>query len=67
MPKDDLTTLVNLVRNMRSKQKEYFRTRDYNVLMESKAAEGFVDKYIKNFDEKEKCGRELFDQPAPPF
>ena len=67
MPKDDLTTVVNLVRNMRSKQKEYFRTRDYNVLMESKAAEGLVDKYIKNFDEKEKCGQELFDEPALPF
>lgn len=64
---DDLTTFLNLVRNMRNKQKEYFRTRDYNVMLESKQAEGLVDKYIKQFDEKQKCGKGLFDGEELPF
>ena len=64
---DDLTTFVNLVRNMREKQKQYFRTKDYNVLMESKNAEGLVDKFIKAFDEKQKLGDDLFDEPELPF
>lgn len=64
---DDLTTFLNLVRNMRNKQKEYFRTREYNVLLESKQAEGLVDKFIKQFDEKQKYGTGLFEESALPF
>ena len=48
---DDLLTFVNMVRGMRKTQKDYFRTHDYNTLLESKKLESLVDKFIKRFDE----------------
>lgn len=41
----------NLVSNMRDKQKEYFRTRDRAVLVESKSLERKVDDEIHRVDE----------------
>ena len=64
---DELTTFVNLVRNMRNAQKEYFRTKDWNALMDSKTTEGLVDRFIKGFDERQTCGAELFDEQELPF
>lgn len=40
-----------LVRNMRDKQNEYFRTRDRNVLVKSKALEKEVDDEIVRAEE----------------
>lgn len=41
----------NLVSNMRDKQKEYFRTRDRAVLVQSKSLERKVDDEITRVDE----------------
>ena len=49
----DLHTFVNLVRNMRNSQKEYFKTRDWNVLHDSKENEKLVDKAIEKYDEEQ--------------
>lgn len=49
----------NLVAEMRAKQKEYFRTRDANVLNEAKDLEKRVDKAIRDHEE-EKLGGKLF-------
>ena len=43
---DTLFELLISVRNMRETQKEYFKTRDKNVLMSSKAIEKEVDTLI---------------------
>ena len=64
---DDLTTFVNIVRTMREEQKTYFRTKDWNALMESKESERLVDKFIRNFDERNKLGSDLFDEETLPF
>lgn len=58
---DELTTLVNLVRRMREAQKLYFRTRDHNAMLDSRRYEGLVDKFINEFDKKQKCP-ELFQE-----
>ena len=58
---DDLLTFVNMVRTMREKQKQYFKTRDQNAMIESKNAESLVDSFIRNFDEKQRLGTGLFD------
>jgi hypothetical protein len=39
--------LAEEVRKMRRMQKDYFRTRSYAVLMESKAQEKFVDAMLE--------------------
>lgn len=39
---------VSLVSKMRSMQKTYFKTRDKELLFESKRLEGLVDKTIKD-------------------
>ena len=41
----------DLVSDMRSKQKEYFRTRSSSVLSESKALERLVDAEIRRVNE----------------
>lgn len=61
---DELTTLVNLVRSMRNYQKLYFRTRDHNTMLDSKHAEGLVDRWIEDFDKRQKCP-ELFQEELP--
>ena len=66
MDESDLTTLVNLVRSMRNAQKDYFKHRDQNALLESKRYEGLVDKFIKRFDEKNKPS-EVEQGPMLPF
>lgn len=58
---DELTTFVALVRSMRDIQKQYFKTHDYNTMIDSKKYEGMVDKWIAEFDKKQACP-ELFDQ-----
>ena len=57
----DTHTFVNLVRGMRAKQKEFYKTRDWNVLHDSKNMEGLVDKAIEQYDE-EQAGK---GGPAP--
>ena len=52
--KDFITT----VKDMREAQKEYFRTRDRQVLQRSKALEKRVDAFIAEYDNKPKG---LFD------
>ena len=42
----DMNEFIELVREMRDAQKEYFRTRDKNVLQRSKELERKVDTYI---------------------
>ena len=49
---DELTTFVALVRSMRDCQKQYFKTHDYNTMIDSKKYEGMVDKWIEKFDRK---------------
>ena len=46
---------------MRDIQKQYFKTHDYNTMIDSKKYEGMVDKWITEFDKKQACP-ELFDQ-----
>lgn len=48
---DELSNFVLLVDKMRNKQKEYFKTRDYQVLRESKELEKSVDEKIKEIKE----------------
>ena len=55
--KDFITT----VKAMREAQKEYFRTRDRQVLQRSKALEKRVDALIAEYDNKPKS---LFDDNA---
>ena len=40
---------LTLVKKMRSKQKEYFRTRDPKILQEAKKLERLVDKEIEDY------------------
>ena len=51
-----MTDFMELVKEMRSAQKEYFRTRDANVLNRSKDLEKKVDRAIDNAEEEEKGG-----------
>ena len=48
---DELSNFVLLVDRMRNKQKEYFKTRDCQVLRESKELEKSVDEKIKEIKE----------------
>lgn len=43
---------IDLVRRMRAKQVEYFKTRDTTILRESKDLERRVDEAIKAADQK---------------
>ena len=43
---DDLLTFVNMVRTMREKQKQYFKTRDQNAM---KARSKKIDKVLREF------------------
>lgn len=50
-----LTTLaefVDLVKRMRIAQKQYFKTRSKEVLIESKRLENLVDKTIENLSQE---------------
>ena len=46
----ELLQFIQLVRAMRSSQKEYFRTRAKNILLQSKELERQVDKTLSSFD-----------------
>lgn len=50
--------IITAVRAMREAQKEYFRTRDVNVLRRSKALEKRVDTLLAEYDNPQK---DLFD------
>ena len=50
--------IISSVRAMREAQKEYFRTRDINVLRRSKALEKRVDTLLAEYDNPQK---DLFD------
>ena len=63
----DLHTFVNLVRNMRNSQKEYFKTRDWNVLHDSKENEKLVDKAIAQYDEEQAKKNGTAPQADLPF
>lgn len=62
---EELTTFVNMVRKMRKAQKVYFKTRDYNAMLDCKQYEGLVDKWIKNFDDRKVP--DLFQGEELPF
>ena len=55
----DLWEFLEKVQEMRKKQKEYFRTRDANVLNESKNLERQVDKMAEALQSRRK-GEMLF-------
>ena len=63
----DLHTFVNLVRTMRNSQKEYFKTRDWNVLHDSKENEKLVDKAIEKYDEEFAKEKGTTSQAELPF
>ena len=44
--------LIDLVREMRSLQRQYFRKRSYELLVQCKEAEKRVDEWIKRFTGK---------------
>ena len=46
----EILQFIQLVRAMRASQKEYFRTRDKNILVQSKDLERQVDKTLSFFD-----------------
>lgn len=50
--------IITAVKAMREAQKEYFRTRDVNVLRRSKALEKRVDTLLAEYDNPQK---DLFD------
>ena len=45
-----LRGFFEVVSEMRTTQKEYFRNRDKNILIKSKQLESLVDKFISNFN-----------------
>lgn len=47
----DLQKLAQLVKDMRASQKEYFRTRDKNILLQSKELERQVDNLLSLDDD----------------
>lgn len=51
--------IIQAVRAMREAQKEYFRTRDINVLRRSKALEKRVDTILAEYDNPQK---DLFEE-----
>ena len=53
----DLQKLAQLVKDMRASQKEYFRTRDKNILLQSKELERQVDNFLSADDD-------LFSSPV---
>ena len=68
MPQEfDITTFVALVRTMRDTQKKYYKTKDYNTLMDCKRIEGDIDRMIRQFDESQVYKADLFKQEDLPF
>ena len=63
----DLHTFVNLVRTMRKTQKEYFKTKDWNVLHDSIENEKLVDKAIAQYDEEFAKEKGTTSQAELPF
>lgn len=59
-----MNNLISAVKAMREAQKEYFRTRDRQVLQRSKALEKRVDALIAEYDNKPKG---LFDNEPQTF
>ena len=46
----ELLQFIQLVKAMRASQKEYFRNREKNILLQSKELERQVDKTLSSFD-----------------
>lgn len=46
---EDCEDFINKVANMRSLQRQYFKSRSFDILHQSKAAELAVDKAIQGF------------------
>ena len=63
----EIETFIAYVRSMRKAQVCYFKTHDYNALVESKFFEGKVDKFIKDHDEKKAYNNQssLFEDKLP--
>ncbi len=59
----ELMDFFVLVTEMRTTQKDYFRTRDANTLNKARDLERKVDKAIKNIEELRQ-GRSLFGEEA---
>ena len=47
-PTEYISEFEKIVKEMRDYQKQYFKTRDRNILELSKAAERRVDQYLQN-------------------
>ena len=58
----DIKTFVDFVRAMRNAQKKYFKTKDYNSMIDSKNLEELVDKKIKEWDNQNLYGPGLFGE-----
>lgn len=65
MDEKEMETFIAYVRTMRKAQKIYFRTHDYNAMLDCKQYEGIVDKWIKNFDDRKVP--DLFQGEELPF
>jgi len=48
------------VANMRSLQREYFKTRDHLILQRCKSAEKAIDAYLKEGEDEVKSQKSLF-------
>lgn len=55
----DYEAFIWLVKRMRRAQKDYFKTKDANKLMESKDLETQVDKWVKRHEDEQQ-GPALF-------
>ncbi len=67
MDEREMETFIAYVRTMRKAQKIYFKTHDYNALVESRTFEAKVDNMIQKHDEKKAYGNQggLFDSSLP--
>lgn len=51
------TQIIAEFKAMRTLQKKYFATRDYEILRQSKAQESKVDKILREYDEDQSQGK----------
>ena len=51
------STLIELVKEMREAQVEYFRTRQKEVLFHAKKMEAKVDSFIRSIDKKQESAK----------
>lgn len=53
MPVIQENNFIEMVSKMRGAQKDYFRLRDHNSLLEAKKYEGIVDRMLRDIEEKD--------------